>query len=102
MNFYQSKLTESFIDHFYFDLNNSSKFLKNILSLRHTNFLCGLEAFKAYKYLFSQYPKSILGPNIDLFVITYAGSKYILSEKLDPDELIPFSKMDSNILRILL
>jgi|WetSurMetagenome_2_1015567.scaffolds.fasta_scaffold27867_7 hypothetical protein len=102
MIFYYSKLTESFIDYFYFDLRAASKTLKEHLALRYTNFLCGTEMFESFKYLFSQYPKSILGPEIDLFVITYAGSKFILSEKLESQDIIPFSKMDVTTLRMLL
>ena len=102
MNFYQSLLTESFIDYFYFDLDTASDTIKSFFSLDYTNFLCGLETFEAFKDLFSLCPQSELGPLIDTFTITYAGSKYILSEKMDPGDLKAFSRINKNELRELL
>jgi hypothetical protein len=99
MQHYVSLLTNRFTSTFYFDQDDSIEEFKKILALRYTNFLCGVEMFESFKYLLSLYPQSNLGPHIDNFVITYAGSKIICSEKLHPEEAIPFSKLNVNKLR---
>jgi hypothetical protein len=102
MPHYVSQLVLRFTDTFYYDPSGSIEDLRNLLSLRFTNFLCGKDMFESFKYLFSHYPISDLGPYFDNFIITYAGSKFICSEKIHSEEVIPFSKIDASILRKLI
>jgi len=90
-------LIDNCVTHFmeitFFNLDDASRALKSCLSTGNTNFMMGTYMFDLFKNKMTHMPKSLLGPEINDFMIKYAGSHYIRTEKIDPEEMIPFSKL---------
>lgn len=82
-----------FLEILFFNQDDAIAAIKSHLGLEYTNFLMGRYMFDQFREKMKHMPESVLGPNIGDMVIKYAGSTYILTEKIDPEAMIPFSKL---------
>lgn len=89
----ENKILSEWTEVFFFNMEDAVTATRYYLSTRHTNFLMGFGVFAQLKNKLSYLPKSELGPEIGDQLIKYAGSCYVLTEKINPEEIIPFSKL---------
>jgi hypothetical protein len=82
-----------FLEILFFNQDEQSMTVKAHFGLKYTNFLMGRYMFDQFREKMKHMPQSVLGPEIGDMVIKYAGSRYVLAEKIDPEAIIPFSKL---------
>jgi hypothetical protein len=82
-----------FLELLFFNQDEQIMAVKSHFGLEYTNFLMGRYMFDQFREKMKHMPQSVLGPEIGDVMIKYAGSRYLLTDRIDPEAMMPFSKL---------